>query len=143
MPCGGKTATLRGNRLLTWSPAWRIVAVEAITFGRTTRPSTSQEASRSTAVSYSPTSVPSGPLIRCSSSWMIRSGGRSGPHARVSALGKSVPGRVAAAVFHVRRAEAVAAADTGHLPEEQRVAPFHGIWANLSTVAMSSAGSSR
>ena len=30
------------------------------------------------AVSYSPTSVPSGPLMRCNSSWMIRSGGRRG-----------------------------------------------------------------
>ena len=50
---------------------------DVITFGRTCRPFTSQPHSRSIAVSYSPTSVPSGPLIRCSSSWMIRSGGRS------------------------------------------------------------------
>ena len=48
------------------------------TLGRTFLPFTSQVQSRSMAVSYSPTSVPSGPLMRCNSSWMMRSGGRSG-----------------------------------------------------------------
>ncbi len=33
--------------------------------------------------------MPSGPEIRWSSSWMIRSGGRSGPHATVCAAGRS------------------------------------------------------
>ena len=100
--------------------AWRIVAVEAITLGRTFLPSTSQVQSWSTAVSYSPTSVPSGPLIRCSSSWMIRSGGRSG-------VVRRRPGRRAAAlaswgglvgVLDLGRAEPVPLAVAVDLAEE-------------------------
>ena len=45
-----------------------IVAVDAINFGRTSFPLTSQVESLSMAVSYRPTSVPSGPLMRWSSS---------------------------------------------------------------------------
>ena len=45
--------------------------------------------SSSTAVSYSPTRLPSGPLMRCSSSWMMRSGGRSGSHGTTTAAGSA------------------------------------------------------
>ena len=87
--------------------------------GPSCRP-TSQVQSWSMAVSYRPTSVPSGPLIRCSSSWMIRSGGRSGvggdraggAELAVLALG------VAAGVVDLGRAEAVALAEPVDLAEE-------------------------
>ncbi len=52
----------------TCTSAFLIVAVEAINFGRTCLPFTSQVQSLSMAVSYKPTSVPSGPLMRCNSS---------------------------------------------------------------------------
>jgi hypothetical protein len=45
-----------------------MVAVEAMTFGRTSLPEFSHAHRASTAVSYSAVSVPRGPLIRCSSS---------------------------------------------------------------------------
>lgn len=66
-PAGGNWETLRSNSALPWSAARRMVAVEAMTFGRSER--------RSTAVSYRPVSVPRGPEMRCSSSWTISSGG--------------------------------------------------------------------
>ena len=43
--------------------------------------------SSSTADSNSPTVVPSAPEIRCSSSWMIRSGGRSRTTGRLVTAG--------------------------------------------------------
>jgi hypothetical protein len=43
--------------------------------------------SRSTAASQRPASDPSGPEMRCSSSWMIRSGGRSGGTRSIRAAG--------------------------------------------------------
>ena len=56
--------TVRRNSLWTCTSALLIVAVDAITFGRTFLPLTSQVQSLSMAVSYRPTSVPSGPLMR-------------------------------------------------------------------------------
>ena len=76
--CGGKIVTSRPYSARTWSAAFRAVAVDATTSGRTGFSAASrQEHSASTATSNSPTVVPSAPVIRCSSSWMIRSGGRS------------------------------------------------------------------
>ena len=78
-PGGGKTSTPdRANSARICSSARRTVAVDATIFGRTVCPSTFASHSASIAVSYSPAIVPSGPEIRCSSSWMIRSGGGSG-----------------------------------------------------------------
>ena len=72
--------------------ALRTVAVEATISGRTGLPSAvSHDDSVSTATSNSPTAVPSAPVIRCSSSWMIRSGGRSRPTGCTVAAG--VPSR--------------------------------------------------
>ena len=68
-------------------PSKPMVAVDATTFGLTVWPSSVQEASRSIADSYRPTMVPSGPEMRCSSSWMIRSGGRSRGTGRTVAAG--------------------------------------------------------
>jgi hypothetical protein len=48
---GGKTRASRRNVAWIWSPALRIVAVEAISLGRTVFPFTSHEQSLSTAVS--------------------------------------------------------------------------------------------
>ena len=70
---GGNCRTPRSNSDAVCASARRMVAVEAMTFGLLPR----ALHSRSTAVSYSPDSVPSGPEIRCSSSWMISSGGRT------------------------------------------------------------------
>jgi len=53
------------------------VAVDATIFGRMRWPSNTRVVRRSIAASYSPATVPSGPEIRCSSSWIIRSGGSS------------------------------------------------------------------
>ncbi len=78
IPEGGKTEILRINTLRTWSSARRTVAVEATTFGRTLMSPSIQLLSSSTAVSYRPTIVPNGPLMRWNSSWMIRSGGLIG-----------------------------------------------------------------
>ena len=126
------------------------VAVEATTFGPDrVRPSTVRQAqSSSTAVSYRPTMVPSGPVIRCSSSWMIRSGGRS----RSTGLTASRrPGRrsLCRCPQPVRcvQCRGAVAVPRALLASPGRTAmpatPFHGIWANLSTVAMSRQGSSR
>ncbi len=95
-------------------------------------------------VSYSPTSEPRASLIRCSSSWMIRSGGRR----RSTAVGW-VAGRPATAGCRVRHQ-----AKSGFFqpwrgqrsstsPNRVAVAAFHGSWASLSTVPMTSAGVSR
>ena len=67
-PCGGKTETRRIKTLFTCSLALRTVAVEAMIFGLTVLPLSVQPHSSSTAVSYKPTMVPSGPLIRWNSS---------------------------------------------------------------------------
>ena len=72
----------------------------------------------STAVSYRPTSVPSGPLIRCSSSWMIRSGGRSGPAGLRPDRGEGALLGMAVAVLDLRRAVAMARAVAVHLAEQ-------------------------
>ena len=51
-PCGGKTCVWsRANSAWIWSPARRTVAVEAMTLGRTSRPSTVLVQSRSMAAS--------------------------------------------------------------------------------------------
>src|SRR6218665_3296094 len=63
------------NTLFTCSLALRTVAVEATILGLTVLPSSVQPDSSSTTDSYKPTIVPSGPLMRWNSSWMIRSGG--------------------------------------------------------------------
>ena len=63
--------------------------------------------------------MPSGPLIRCSSSWMIRSGGRSGACGVVFAGGQCLSffgWRVG--VLDLGRAEAVAVAVAVDLAEE-------------------------
>ena len=76
------------------------------------------------AVSYSPNSDPSGPAIRCSSSWMIRSGRSTGQTlsggrcGQVAALGVGVGFVVVAHDVEVRGAEAVAGALAGHPSEE-------------------------
>jgi hypothetical protein len=60
--------------------------VDATITGRTGVPSAvCHEHSSSTTTSNRPTVVPSAPVIRCSSSWMIRSGGRSRPTGRTLA----------------------------------------------------------
>jgi hypothetical protein len=86
---GGNTDRLRPYSWRTCSSARFVVAVDATitgpagTFPPRSPPSavspagTCQRHSRSTAPSNSPTVVPSAPEMRCSSSWMIRSGGRS------------------------------------------------------------------
>ena len=76
--CGGKIVVSRPYRARTCSAAFRAVAVDATRRGRTGRSDGVRHEHRaSTATSNSPTVVPSAPVIRCSSSWMIRSGGRS------------------------------------------------------------------
>ena len=77
---GGNTARSRPNKPRTCSRARLVVAVDATIFGPVQIPSARQRHSSSTAASNSPTVVPSAPEIRCSSSWMIRSGGRSLVH---------------------------------------------------------------
>ena len=71
MPGGGNWRTSRVKSPRVWWAARRMVAVEAMIFGG--RPSSVQR--KSTAVSYKPASVPSGPEMRWSSSWTINSGG--------------------------------------------------------------------
>ena len=72
--------------------------------------------SSSRAVSYSPTIVPSGPEIRCSSSWMTRSGGSRSPP------GSGLPTcRVARAVEAVLVVALHAAEERAHL-----AGPRHG-----------------
>ena len=119
-PGGGKTLTVRRNRLVDLLVGVLIVAVEAITLGRTFLPFTSQVQSWSMAVSYRPTSVPSGPLIRCSSSWMIRSGGRSGGCSTSRGRGQAHASTVGwkVGVLDLRRLEPVALAVAVDLAEE-------------------------
>ena len=74
---GGNTARSRAKSPRTCSGARLVVAVEATIFGPVSTSPVGQPHSSSTAASNSPTVVPSAPEIRCSSSWMIRSGGRS------------------------------------------------------------------
>ena len=75
---GGKIVTSRPYSARTCSGAFRAVAVEATSSGRAGEPdAVRQVVSASMATSNSPTVVPSAPVMRCSSSWMIRSGGRS------------------------------------------------------------------
>src|SRR5438128_2667189 len=76
VPGGGKTSTFLRNRAFACARAFRTVAVEATTLGLTRSPPTIHEHIASTAVSYRPTNEPRGPLMRWSSSWMMRSGGR-------------------------------------------------------------------
>ena len=58
--------------------ALRAVAVDATMTGFTVLPSAVRHVvSASMATSNSPTVVPSAPVMRCSSSWMTRSGGRN------------------------------------------------------------------
>ena len=86
------------------------------------------------AVSYRPTSVPSGPLMRCNSSWMMRSGGRSGFCGSTLAEGDIPLGPVDAAdlqflrrLGQTGRPEAVPLAEAVHLPKEHlhRAVPRH------------------
>ena len=92
---------------------------------RSSRP---RSQSPSIAVSYRPAIVPSGPEIRCSSSWMTRSGGGSGARQRraLPGLGGAVE---AVAVIPVRAAEQRA----------RRRRPTGSV-ANLSTVAIEERG---
>ena len=87
--CGGKIVTPRPYRLRIWSAAFRTVAVDATITGFTIAPdSVVQVVRASMAISNSPTVVPSAPVIRCSSSWMIRSGGRSRDTGCTAAAGR-------------------------------------------------------
>ena len=76
--CGGNTSTPRPYSARTWSsgvPHGRGRRDDRAD-GSSCRPA-SYDDSRSTAFSKTPTAVPSAPVMRWSSSWMIRSGGRS------------------------------------------------------------------
>ena len=86
--CGGKMLAPRPYRLRTWSAALRTVAVEATISGFTGAPEAVRQLDiTSIAISNRPTVVPSAPVMRCSSSWMIRSGGRSRDTVRTAAAG--------------------------------------------------------
>ena len=112
------------------------VAVDAMTLGLTTRSSSRQLQSSSTADSYSPTMVPSGPLIRWNSSWMIKSGGRMGEMALTLVAGPVLP----AVWLPVQLAPGHNKPWRGHSsltrPNKVRTCPRHAIMANLSTVAI-------
>ena len=103
-----KTSSDRGrtNSAWIWSWARRTVAVEATILGRTWRLSISRTHRPSIAASYRPAIVPSGPAIRCSSSWMTRSGGGQGR--RESSAAARFCGSVEAA-----RVMAIGAAEEG------------------------------
>ena len=86
----------RANRAWICSWAWRTVAVEATIFGRTRDVplvwlSLDCTHSASMTVSYRPTIVPSGPDIRCSSSWITSSGPASGWRSGRPLLGPAAP----------------------------------------------------
>ena len=91
-PGGGNCRTSRSKRPRVCCRARRIVAVEAIDL-RAASPRACR-AGRS-AVSYRPASVPSGPEMRCSSSWMISSGGRVAWIVEVEQSGDALPPRQA------------------------------------------------
>ena len=91
----------------------------------------------------SPTVVPSAPVIRCSSSWMIRSGGRSRPTGRTVAAWLSVR-RVAGRGSCSRVVGVHVPVAARSAPPRSRTAtpasPSRASRANLSTVAMTNAG---
>ena len=79
---------LRPYRPRTWSAALRTVADDATINGWQGVPAAVfQAVSVSIATSNRPTVVPSAPVMRCSSSWMMRSGGRRRPVGRTCAAG--------------------------------------------------------
>ena len=151
-PGGGNTSVRRSNSAPICRGARRTVAVDATTFGRDRFPcASSQVASRSTADSYSPTSEPSGPAIRCSSSWMIRSGGRSGPTFSIRPAGSPPLAGCAEVSLFSSHFSAMVSAVTYPCRVHRRftrpnrfcVSPRQVSCANLSTVAMIRLGSSR
>lgn len=118
----------RAKSAWIWSWARRTVAVDATIFGRTGRPSSSRTHSASIAASYKPAMVPSGPEIKCNSSWITRSGGGRASVNRVPLPGSAPPKKPFASC---RSAP----------PSSTPAWPTHGSDANLSTVAIKKAGS--
>src|SRR6218665_994851 len=124
------------NTLFTCSLALRTVAVEATILGLTVLPSSVQPDSSSTTDSYKPTIVPSGPLMRWNSSWVIRSGGRVGATFLTLTAGEFFDAGGLPVPSQSGHSRPWRSHSWLTRPNSVRTWPRHAIMANLSTVAI-------